>query len=76
MDWRNRASCTGLPSNLFFPGNGNNGSTDKQYWDTHLICRECPVNVECLQDSLNNDYEYGVYAVPERVRRRFKANLC
>ena len=71
MEWRNRANCNNLPTHLFFPGTEE--STDKQYWETHIVCRECPVNVECLQDALNNDYEYGVYAVPERVRRRFKA---
>ena len=71
MEWHNRANCNNLPTNLFFPGTEE--STDKQYWETHIVCRECPVNVECLQDALNNDYEYGVYAVPERVRRRFKA---
>ena len=71
MDWRNRASCTSLPTDLFFPGTSER--TDKQYWETHLVCRECPVNVECLQNALTMDYEYGVFAVPERVRRRFKA---
>ena len=32
MDWRNRALCLNIPTNIFFPG------TDKQmmkrYWDT------------------------------------------
>jgi len=71
MEWRNRANCNNLPTIIFFPGTKE--CTDKQYWEAHVICRECPVNVECLQEALNMDYEYGAFAVPERVRRRFKA---
>jgi|TARA_B100001939_G_C16696940_1_gene511162 hypothetical protein len=71
MTWRNRASCLNIPTNIFFPGTDK--QTDKRYWDTHTMCRECPVNVDCLADALNNNYEIGLFCMPERVRRRFKA---
>ena len=36
------------------------------------MCRECPVNIDCLEYALEQDLEYGLYCLPERVRRRFK----
>lgn len=70
MEWHNRALCKDLPSNLFFFGTDKR--TDKEYWQVHTVCRECPVNIDCLQSSLESDYEYGIFCLPERVRRRFK----
>ena len=71
MTWQNRALCNNMPTNLFFPGTDKR--TDKQYWETHLICRECPVNIDCLEYALNQDLEYGLYCLPERVRRRLRS---
>ena len=59
-----------MPTHLFFPGTDER--TDKQYWETHSICRDCPVNLQCLLFALDEDLEYGLYCLPERVRRRFK----
>ena len=59
-----------MPINLFFPGTDNRA--DKQYWETHTICKQCPVNIDCLEYALDQDLEYGLYCLPERVRRRFK----
>ena len=59
-----------MPINLFFPGTDKR--TDKQYWETHTMCRKCPVNIDCLSYALEQDLEYGLYCLPERVRRRFK----
>lgn len=70
MEWHDRALCKDLPNNLFFFGTDTR--SDKEYWQVHTVCRECPVNIDCLQSSLESDYEYGVYCLPERVRRRFK----
>ena len=70
MTWQNRALCNSMPSNLFFPGTDKR--TDKQYWETHTICKQCPVNIDCLEYALDQDLEYGLYCLPERVRRRFK----
>ena len=71
MTWQNRALCNEMPTNLFFPGTDER--TDKQYWETHSICRDCPVNIDCLEYALEQDLEYGLYCLPERVRRRFKS---
>lgn len=56
---------------MFFP-NTDNGITDQQLWEAHKMCRECPVNYECLAEALNNEYEYGLFCLPERVRKRFR----
>lgn len=70
MNWRNRAACLDMNTDIFFPSKGN--ITDKQYWQASLICRECPVNVECLTEALNSNISNGLFCLPERVRKRFK----
>ena len=59
-----------MNTDIFFPSKGN--ITDKQYWQASLICRECPVNVECLTEALNSNISNGLFCLPERVRKRFK----
>ena len=70
MNWRNRAACLNMNTDIFFPSKGN--ITDKQYWQASLICRECPVNAECLTEALNSNISNGLFCLPERVRKRFK----
>ena len=70
MNWRNRAACLDMNTDIFFPSKGN--ITDKQYWQASLICRECPVNAECLTEALNSNISNGLFCLPERVRKRFK----
>jgi len=72
MTFKQEAACQTLPMELMFPGTTKQ-FTDKQYWEVHNLCKECPVNLDCLIYSLENDLEYGIYALPERVRRRIKA---
>ena len=73
MLWQNRAACNSMPTDLFFPG--KNGITDKQYWQAHIVCKECPVNIDCLKEALNNNINNGVFCLPERVRKRFKNKI-
>jgi len=70
MTWQDKALCNGMPTTIYFSTKPQH--TDKQYWDAHLTCRECPVNYQCLKFALDCDLEYGLYCLPERVRRRFK----
>jgi len=72
MDFKQEAACNTMPMELFFPGT-HKKYTDKQYWDIHTLCKQCPVNVECLAYALENDLSNGTYALPERVRKRIKA---
>lgn len=46
MTWRDEAACIGKPLDLFFPEIGRGCETAKK------ICRQCPVQLECLEDAL------------------------
>jgi hypothetical protein len=70
MNWRDRAACKDINTDIFFPSYGN--LTDKQYWQAALICSECPVNKECLTEALETKANQGTFCFPERVRKRFK----
>jgi len=70
MSWRDRAACIDIKTDIFFPNDGS--LTDKQYWQAALICNECPVNAECLQEAINKKTTQGTFCFPERVRKRFK----
>jgi len=71
MKWLNRASCKDVDTNLFINPSRRKYS-DLNIWNTNKMCRECPVNIDCLTYALDNDLEYGLYALPERVRRRIR----
>lgn len=71
MGWQDEALCKTLPNAMFFP-NTDPKITDQQLWEAHKVCRECPVNYECLIEAVNEEYEYGLFCLPERVRKRFR----
>lgn len=54
-DWVQRANCSPLNAELFFPQKG--GSTK----EAKRICEECPVKLECLEDALENEEGHGVW---------------
>jgi WhiB family redox-sensing transcriptional regulator len=62
-DWTTRGACrSGDPDALFVQGAAQNSAK--------IICRECPVRVECLADALDNRVEFGVWGgMTERERR-------
>ena len=62
-DWTERAACKGTnPDELFAQGAAQNRAK--------LICRGCPVRLECLADALDNGIEFGVWGgMTERERR-------
>tara|TARA_R100000742_G_C4262018_1_gene79824 strand:- start:46 stop:702 length:657 start_codon:yes stop_codon:yes gene_type:complete len=74
MSWTDRAACKHVNNDWFFITNSTK-ITDKQYWNIHLLCRDCPVNKECLTMAIKEDYKFGIFALPERVRRRFKNKI-
>ena len=62
-DWTTSASCnSGDPDVLFARGAAQNLAK--------VVCRSCPVRMECLADALDNRVEYGVWGgMTERERR-------
>lgn len=61
--WVSRAVCRGVdPELLFVRGAAQRAAT--------VICRHCPVQVECLADALDNRVPFGVWGgLTERERR-------
>jgi WhiB family redox-sensing transcriptional regulator len=62
-EWSTEAACRNAdPDALFVQGAAQNRAK--------IICRSCPVRVECLADALDNRVEFGVWGgMTERERR-------
>jgi WhiB family redox-sensing transcriptional regulator len=64
-DWQSQALCRGLNPDLFHPGRGEDVEAPK------AICRQCPVQVECLEHALRYHERRGVWGgASERERQR------
>jgi WhiB family redox-sensing transcriptional regulator len=61
--WANEAICaSGDPDRLFVTGAAQR--------EAAKLCRNCPVQMECLADALDNQVEFGVWGgLTERQRR-------
>jgi WhiB family redox-sensing transcriptional regulator len=58
------ANCRGLDPDLFFPERGEDSSQAK------AVCRECPVQFDCLDYALANGEKFGIWgSLSERQRR-------
>ncbi len=63
--WKNYGSCRGLNPNIFYP------SCEEEARVAKAICRQCPVQNECLSYALKNQEKDGVWGgATERDRRR------
>jgi WhiB family transcriptional regulator, redox-sensing transcriptional regulator len=58
LEWKTRAACGGTPNDaVFFPPR-HPKSKSRQ---AKKICRDCPVQLECLQFALRTDSRCGVF---------------
>lgn len=72
MDWRHRAACKDEDPELFFPV-GTSGPALLQIAEAKMVCRRCPVNVECLRWALASGQDAGVWGgMSEDERRALK----
>lgn len=62
-NWAARGNCvTSDPDALFVRGRAQR--------EAKVVCRECPVRLDCLADALDNCTEFGVWGgMTERERR-------
>lgn len=62
-NWSARGACVSAdPDALFVRG--------RRQQEARLICRDCPVRLECLADALDRRTEFGVWGgLTERERR-------
>lgn len=49
--WKDSAVCLAADPDLFFPAQGNRAGAD----DARMVCRSCPVRLDCLEDALQHE---------------------
>jgi WhiB family redox-sensing transcriptional regulator len=65
--WLQRANCTGVDPELFFPQRGTSTREAKE------VCRGCLVQAECLDYAIANGEKFGIWGgLSERERRRVR----
>lgn len=68
-DWRADAACTGVDTDLFFPG-GTTGEALLRTEAAKEICRSCPCRGDCLSFALHTNQEFGVWGGASEEERR------
>lgn len=69
QDWRRRAACRDVDTDLFFP-NGETGDALDQAEAAKAICAGCPVREECLEFALATNQQYGIFGGLTDTERR------
>lgn len=65
--WHQRANCTGVDPELFFPQRGGSTKEAKE------VCRGCVVREECLEYAISYGERFGIWGgMSERERRRVR----
>ena len=62
--WRNDAACRGLPTEWWYPDQGDNAHRAK------AICAECPVTTQCGNYAEANEELYGIWGGGANRTRR------
>lgn len=61
--WREHRACVNMPTESFFPR--TRGIAKK----TIQVCNECPVKWDCLNYSIINSIEYGIWGGKTETER-------
>lgn len=70
--WRLDAACVGYETDLFFPA-GETGPAVEQIEAAKAVCRECPVQAQCLAFAIVTNQEFGVWGgTTEQERRKLR----
>lgn len=67
-NYRARAACRGLDTELFFPIDERPGSAGVA--QATAVCAGCPVQAECLAESLAVGDEFGIFGGLTAAERR------
>jgi Transcription factor WhiB len=66
QSWTRDAACANVDPELFFPANSRQPATEAKQ-----VCAACPVQAECLEYSLVNEEEFGIWGgLTEKERRQ------
>jgi WhiB family redox-sensing transcriptional regulator len=68
-DWRTRAACADVDSELFFPI-GVTGPAIPQIAAAKAVCAACEVRAACLEFAIVTNQEYGVWGGTSEEERR------
>jgi WhiB family redox-sensing transcriptional regulator len=60
------AACREADVAIFYPKRGESTEPALDY------CRRCPVAEQCLDHALDSGDKFGVWALPERARRKVR----
>ena len=71
--WFTDAACLNSETDLFFP-QSNKKNTDFQLYETHYLCKDCPVIKECTATAVIRKDNEGVMGVPAAKRRKMDMN--
>lgn len=77
MSWEDRAACSGLPTDLFYPE--TDGAHRREVKAAKAICHQCPVARECLFDALATEpkQDEGIRgATTKRERTALRKHLA
>lgn len=67
LQWHQLANCAGTDPDAFFPEHSESQKAPK------LVCKSCPVQVDCLNYALRNNIEHGIWgglSAWERIKIR------
>jgi WhiB family redox-sensing transcriptional regulator len=71
-DWRDDAACQDTDPDLFFPV-GTTGPAIDQIEAAKAVCRQCPVQTDCLEFALATNQDSGVWGgTAEEERRKLR----
>jgi WhiB family redox-sensing transcriptional regulator len=79
--WREEANCIGVDLEIFFPDIPTNRSS----LEAKVLCRACPVSLECLEEALAQPEEFGIFGglspyerqgLRSKERNRREQGLC
>ena len=70
--WRKDAACRATDPDLFFPV-GTTGAALVQIESAKAVCRQCPVQGDCLEFALATNQEAGIWGgTTEEERRKLR----
>jgi WhiB family redox-sensing transcriptional regulator len=67
--WRSEALCRDTDPELFFPI-GTTGAALVQIEHARAVCRQCPVQADCLDFALSTNQDSGVWGGTSEEERR------
>jgi WhiB family redox-sensing transcriptional regulator len=67
--WRSQALCRDTDPELFFPI-GTTGAALAQIEQAQAVCRQCPVQADCLEFALRTNQDSGIWGGTSEEERR------